>query len=107
MEAIAKKKVFKITAEDNLNLVDKLSDTFVAWANVIDKIQDDNIRAQMDAVYREMIKHTIIMEMDVQWAEGIVKMIQDDNAIHPAIKKHSAAFLNEYNQKYVPQELRA
>lgn len=107
MEAIAKKKVFKITAEDNLNLVDKLSDTFANWASIIDEIKDDGIRAQMDAVYREMIKHTIIMEMDVQWAEGIVKMIQSDNAIHPALKKHSAAFLTEYSQKYVPQELQA
>ena len=103
MDANDTKMVFKITPEDNLNLVDKLSDTFATWASIIDEIEDPNITAQLDAVYREMIKHTIIMEMDLQWAEGIVNMIEDDANIHPALKKNLGAFRKEYDSKYVPE----
>lgn len=105
MQAQEGRTPFKITAQDSVNLVDKLSDTFATWASIIDEIEDTNIKAQMDAVYREMIKHTIIMEMDLQWAEGIVNMIIDSEHVHPAIKKHVKAFKTEYDGKYVPQEI--
>jgi len=104
VQAQEKGNPFKITAQDNLNLVDKMSDTFATWASIIDEVEDTNVKAQLDAVYRDMIKHTIIMEMDLQWAEGIVNMIVDNEHTHPAIKKHTAAFKKEYDSKYVPQE---
>lgn len=103
MDASDMKKVFKITAQDNVNLIDKLSDTFATWASIIDEIEDPSITAQLDAVYRDMIKHTIIMEMDLKWAEGIVNMIEEDAGVHPALKKNLVAFRKEYDNKYVPE----
>jgi len=97
---------FRITAKDSINLVDKISDTFATWASIVDDIEDTNVKAQLDAVFRDMIKHTVIMEMDLKWAHEVFSAIQEDSNFHPAIKTHAKGFLSEYDKKYVPMELR-
>lgn len=97
---------FVITQEDHNDLVDKLSDAFATWAVIIDSINDVDIRAQMDSVFRSMVKYTIIMEQDLNWAKMIMDVALTQDDIHPATKTQAQGFLDTHDRKYVPMELR-
>lgn len=97
---------FRIGQEDHNDLVDKLSDTFATWASIIDQIDDKNIRAQMDSVFRSMIKHTVIMEQDLSWANMIMGLFLEQDNIHPGTRTQAQGFLDTYDRKYVPMEIR-
>lgn len=97
---------FRISQKDHDSLVDKMSDTFAALATAIDDIEDPALTAQMDAFFRSMIKHTVIMEQDLNWAQMILSSALEQSDLHPAVKTQAEGFINAYEKKYVPLEIR-
>ena len=95
---------FKIEQTDHIGLNDKMSDTFATWASILDEIEDFNLKAQLDAVFRSMIKHTVIMEMDLNWANMILESTQKQENLHPGLATQVKGFLNSYELKYTPSE---
>lgn len=95
-----------IKQEDHRDVVDKVSDTFATWAFVIDKVEDTDIKAQLDAVFRSMVKYTIIMEQDLDWANLIMGAILSEDNLHPGTKTQAKGFVTMHDRKYVPMEQR-
>ena len=96
---------FKIRQEDHDALVDQMSDTFATWTSIVDEIDDTNLKAQLDSVIRSMIKHTVIMEMDLEWARMILESCQQQEGLHPGLDTQIKGFLNAYELKYISAEL--
>lgn len=95
-----------IKQEDHKDVVDKVSDTFATWAFIIDKIEDTDIKAQLDSVFRSLVKYTIIMEQDLHWANMIMGLFLEQDNIHPGTRTQAQGFLDIYDRKYVPMEMR-
>lgn len=95
---------FTITQSDHDGLVDNLSDTFAAWATTIDDIEDVSLKTKMDSLLRSMIKHTVIMEQDLHWANMILSISLDQEDLHPGTRTQAKGFLSAYDKKYVPLE---
>lgn len=98
---------FVIRQSDHDGLVDTMSDTFASWATVIDDIEDTNLRSQMDSLLRSMIKHTVIMEQDLEWAKMILGLALDQADLHPGTVTQAKGFLDAYDRKYVPLEIKS
>lgn len=97
---------FVIGQSDHEGLVDQMSDTFAAWATTIDDIEDANLRSKMDSFLRSMIKHTVIMEQDLSWANMILGLAIEQHDIHPGTLTQAKGFMSAYDKKYVPLEVR-
>lgn len=95
-----------IRQADHKDVVDKVSDAFATWAFIIDKIEDTDIKAQLDSVFRSLVKYTIIMEQDLNWANMIMEVILSSDNLHPGTRTQAQGFVDIHDKKYVPMEMR-
>lgn len=77
----------------------RVSDVFAAWAAHIDMIEDDTEKAIQDTFFNDLVKMTMIMEIDLSWARSIFDAAKGAT-LHPGLKTQVEGFLRAYERKY-------